>query len=211
MMTLKEIADTTGVTCSTVASYAQKEGWKSNGEDTRFSGDQVKIILEAMRKEMELPNLPNCLEGVETTLTPDLQIEKVVADLSNLDCAKKTAIAGILLQQALSKMQIQYEGMKPKAEFFDQVDPFRDALQMRDVAAALNLSGWGCNRLFKLLRRKGVLDGHNVPYREYQDKGFFRVIEQQWSDAEGETHISLKTLVYQPGVDFIRRIVNEEK
>jgi hypothetical protein len=35
------------------------------------------------------------------------------------------------------------------------------------------------------------------------------VIEQKWTDAEGETHINLKTLVYQQGVDYIRKLINQ--
>jgi phage antirepressor YoqD-like protein len=60
------------------------------------------------------------------------------------------------------------------------------------------------------LREQKVLDGRNVPYREYEDRGYFRVIEQKWADSEGETHISLKTLAYQKGIEYIRRLVSQE-
>jgi hypothetical protein len=33
------------------------------------------------------------------------------------------------------------------------------------------------------------------------------VIEQKFTDNEGETHINLKTLVYQKGVEFIRKLI----
>jgi phage antirepressor YoqD-like protein len=78
---------------------------------------------------------------------------------------------------------------------------------MRDVAAALNIPDLGRNKIFELLRKKGVLDDRNIPYREYQDRGYFRVIEQKWTDKEGETHINLKPLVYQRGIDFIRKVL----
>jgi phage antirepressor YoqD-like protein len=96
---------------------------------------------------------------------------------------------------------------EPKAEFFDQVADSKDAFHMRDVAAALNMHGWGRNKIFKLLRRKGILDDRNIPYREYQERGYFRVIEQQWTDKEGEPHIYLKPLVNQRGIDFIRKVL----
>jgi phage antirepressor YoqD-like protein len=107
------------------------------------------------------------------------------------------------------KAENQLAQVKPKVEFFDQVADSGDALQMRDVAAALNLRGWGRNNIFDFLRRQGVLDDRNIPYREYQDRGYFRVIEQKFTDREGETHINLKTLVYQRGVDFIRKLIGE--
>jgi hypothetical protein len=46
---------------------------------------------------------------------------------------------------------------------------------------------------------------NNRPYQEFIDRGYFRVIEQKWTTPEGETKISIKTLVYQKGLDFIRR------
>ena len=97
----------------------------------------------------------------------------------------------------------------PKVAFFDQVADSKTALQMRDVAAALNIPGWGRNKIFELLRDKGILDGRNVPYRQFQDAGYFRVIEQSYTDKVGETHISLKTLVYQRSVDYVRKIIEK--
>jgi len=86
----------------------------------------------------------------------------------------------------------------------------KDALQMRDVAGVLNIPCWGRNKIFAFLRERKVLDARNVPYREYEDRGFFRVIEQKWTDNERETRISLKTLVYQKGVDYIRKLIETE-
>lgn len=100
--------------------------------------------------------------------------------------------------------------MRPKAEFFDQVASSQDARTMRDVAAALNVQGWGRNKIFAFLREQGVLDDRNIPYREYQDRGYFRVVERSWSDPQGEAHVSLTTLVYQRGLDWIRRQIAKE-
>jgi phage antirepressor YoqD-like protein len=47
----------------------------------------------------------------------------------------------------------------------------------------------------------------NKPYQKYIDNGYFRVIEQKWTRPDGETVISFKTLVYQKGIDYIRKIV----
>jgi anti-repressor protein len=100
--------------------------------------------------------------------------------------------------------------LEPKAQFFDQVADSKTALQMRDVAAALNEPGWGRNKIFAMLREYGVLDERNIPYRQYQDSGYFRVVEQSWTDAGGETHVNLKTLVYQKGVNYIRSLIKKQ-
>ena len=94
--------------------------------------------------------------------------------------------------------------MAPKAEFFDAVTDSKDAIAIGEAAKVLNM-GIGRNKLFQLLRGKKILMRNNVPYQEFIDRGYFRVIEQKWTTSEGETRISIKTLVYQKGLDFIRR------
>jgi hypothetical protein len=75
------------------------------------------------------------------------------------------------------------------------------------VAKVLGIKGIGRNKLFEILREKKVLDRGNVPYQEYVDRGYFRVIEQKYTKPNGDTCINIKTLVYQKGVDFIRRLI----
>lgn len=101
--------------------------------------------------------------------------------------------------------------MKPKAEFFDQVANSKDAIPMRQVAAVLNMPGWGRNKLFEFLRSEKILDNDNLPYREYQDRGYFRVIERSWADTKGERHIAYSTLVYQRGLEFIRKSITRNQ
>lgn len=98
--------------------------------------------------------------------------------------------------------------MKPKEEFFDAVADSKDAIEIGKVAKVLNYPGIGRNKLFEILRSKGVLMKDNVPYQKYIDNGCFRTIEQKYSMPDGETRISIKTLVYQKGVDYIRKILD---
>jgi anti-repressor protein len=134
-----------------------------------------------------------------------LQIEKAW-NTPELVFARALQAANALLKQNHARIA----ELEPKAAFFDQVADSKTALQMRDVAATLNIEGVGRNKLFEILRQKKILDDRNIPYRAYQDRGFFRVIEQKWSDDGGEIHINLKPLVYQKGIEFIRKLVLEE-
>lgn len=97
--------------------------------------------------------------------------------------------------------------MKPKEEFFDAVADSKDAIEIGKVAKVLNYPGIGRNKLFEILRDKGILMKDNVPYQKYIDNGCFRTIEQKYQIPDGETRISIKTLVYQKGVDYIRKIL----
>ena len=97
--------------------------------------------------------------------------------------------------------------MKPKEEFFDAVADSKDAIEIGKVAKVLNFPGVGRNKLFEILRRKGILMKDNIPYQKFIDNGCFRTIEQKYSLPDGETRISIKTLVYQKGVDYIRKVL----
>ena len=107
------------------------------------------------------------------------------------------------------RLMIENEEMKPKAEFFDAVTDSKDAIPMADVAKVLDM-GIGRNKLFIFLRNNGVLQADNRPYQRYIDNGWFRTIEQKYDKGYGETGINIKTLVFQKGVDGIRKLLLKE-
>lgn len=104
----------------------------------------------------------------------------------------------------------QNNDMKPKAEFYDAVTGSTTAISIGDCAKVLNM-GVGRNSLFDFLREKHVLMYNNIPYQSYQDLGWFRVIEQKFTKPNGDTCINLKTVVYQKGVDGIRKLLIKEE
>lgn len=106
-------------------------------------------------------------------------------------------------EENVKKQQI-IEEQRPKVEFFDAVADSKTAISMNEVAKVINIKGYGRNKLFEFLRNEKVLDGFNVPYQRYVDCGWFRVIEQKYM-RNGEPQVSTKTLVYQKGVDAIRK------
>lgn len=113
-------------------------------------------------------------------------------------------------QKMIENLNQQVIEMKPKAEFFDQVASSKTAIQMSEVAKVLNYPNFGRNRLFEFLRNKKVLMANNIPYQKYVDCGYFRVIEQKYTKPNGDTAINIKTLVYQKGINFIKKILDKE-
>lgn len=105
--------------------------------------------------------------------------------------------------------QEQLEAQRPAVEFFKAVADSTDAISIGDAAKTLNM-GIGRNKMFALLRQHGVLMSNNLPYQKYIDLGWFRVIEQAWTDKKGKTHPSFKPVVYQRGLDGIRRLLQKE-
>lgn len=114
------------------------------------------------------------------------------------------------LEEKCNALLEENQEMKPKAEFFDQVASSKTAIQMAEVAKVLNYPGYGRNRLFEFLRNKKVLMTNNIPYQKYVDCGYFRVIEQKFSKPNGDTAINIKTLVYQKGINFIKKLLDKE-
>lgn len=111
-----------------------------------------------------------------------------------------------LADKTIDGLKAQLLEMKPKADFFDAVADSKTAISMNEVAKVLNIKGYGRNNLFEFLRENNVLDRWNVPYQKYVDNGWFRVIEQHYQK-NGEPIVTTKTLVYQKGVDSIRRMI----
>lgn len=116
-----------------------------------------------------------------------------------------------LLLASKQAEQIEYQNkllleQKPKVDFFEAVTGSKDTIDMGSVAKVLNKK-IGRNKLFDFLRENGVLMSTNVPYQKFCDCGYFRVIETKYNKPDGSTHIGLKTLVYQKGVNYINKLL----
>ena len=127
-----------------------------------------------------------------------------IANQEQMTPEQIVANALIVANNIILQKDKQIEEMKPKADFFDAVADSKTAISMNEVAKVLNIKGYGRNNLFEFLRENGILDRFNVPYQRYVDNGWFRVIEQHYQK-NGEPVITTKTLVYQKGVDAIRK------
>jgi anti-repressor protein len=116
------------------------------------------------------------------------------------------AMRGLLLTYSEKILQLEAVNaeLQPKAEFFDTVTGSTTAVSMSIVAKTLNM-GLGRNRIFERLRSKGILDKNNIPYQRYCDCGYFRVVESPFNKPDGTVSISFSTVVYQKGLDFIRK------
>ena len=159
----------------------------------------------------KLPNAKKFKKWVTSEVIPSIRKNGgYIANQEQMTPEQIVANALIVAQNIISQKDRQIEEMKPKAEFFDTVADSKTAISMNEVAKVLNIKGYGRNNLFDFLRENKVLDRWNVPYQRYIDNGWFRVIEQKYQK-NGEPVITTKTLVYQKGVDGIRRMIAKEK
>lgn len=133
--------------------------------------------------------------------------QTVEAMLNDPDTMIKTLT--VLKEERAARIALQAENaiLQPKAEHFDRVMSSKDSTSMEDAAKVLRFKWIGRNTLFSILREKGILMKNNRPYQEYIDRGYFRVIEREWTDTSETVHIYYKTMVEQKGLDFIRKLL----
>lgn len=164
--------------------------------------------LYAMIFKSKKPNAKRFRKWVTSEVLPSIrQNGGYISNQENLTPEQIVANALVVAQNIIANKDKLIEEMKPKVEFFDTVADSKAAVAIGDVAKVIGIKGCGRNKLFELLREKKVLMQNNQPYQKYIDSGYFRVIEQKYTKPDGETVITFKTLVYQKGVDYIRKLV----
>ena len=155
----------------------------------------------------KLPNAKKFKKWVTSEVLPSIRKNGgYIANQEQMTPEQIVANALVVAHNIILQKERQIEEMKPKAEFFDAVADSKTAISMNEVAKVLNIKGYGRNNLFEFLRENKVLDRWNVPYQRYVDNGWFRVIEQHYQK-NGEPIVTTKTLVYQKGVDGIRKMI----
>jgi len=172
------------------------------GFDTMSSGNNSKDFALSLDFAKRISMMARTTKGEEARKYFISCEEK----LKNLISIPKT-YAEALLEAGRLALEVEtktktIELMQPKADFFDQVTGSENCFDMADVAKVCNL-GIGRNTLFQFLREQKILRDNNTPYQQYVDCSYFRVIESKYNKPDGSVNISLKTVVYQKGIDFI--------
>lgn len=110
-------------------------------------------------------------------------------------------------EQTRQELQQQNQLMKPKADFYDTVVSTESLLSMGDTAKLLD-KGVGRNKLYKILKARKILMTDNIPYQQYIDRGYFKVVESYYMAGDNKV-ITKTTYVKQRGIDYIRKLLEE--
>jgi len=199
-MTVKEVAVALGVSDRTIQRHLKEmreEGLSDNvvarGKEAVLSEKEVTIIKARIERSgrtdlRNIAELPN--------ISTDLEMMALDAKVS----AWKT--------RKIEELQKQLADAQPKIAFHDAVTGSKDTIDIGEAAKVLAIPGLGRNKLFERLRNEGILMQNNQPYQKYVDAGYFRTIESSYTTPDGSTHVSIKTVVYQRGLNFIRKVVS---
>ena len=180
--------------------------------DTPSGAQQMTIINESGMYSLilssKLPNAKKFKRWVTSEVLPAIR-KTGSYNLPDFNNPAEAARAWAKEYEEKQKALAQVTEMKPKAEFYDDVTGSTDTIDIGSVAKVLNIPNMGRNKLFAFLRENKILNRRNEPYQEYVDKGYFRQIETSW-EHNGTTHINLKTVVFQKGLDFIRQTISKK-
>ena len=180
----------------------------NTGENFLTESGVYKLVFKSHK-----PNAEAFTDWIADEVLPSIRKHGMYAvdDLiANPELAIKAFTALKEEREKNKALQADNERMKPKEEFFDAVTDSKDAIDMGQVAKVLNYPKIGRNKLFEILRENGILQQNNQPYQTYIDRGYFRVVEQKFEPTPGEIRINIKTLVFQKGIDYIRKILDNK-
>jgi phage antirepressor YoqD-like protein len=191
-MTVREVSEALGCSERVVQKHSSAMGITRNGIETHLNDAQVTAIKLRIEK------------SGRNDLAHVCELPKINTELEMLLMQKKV---DEWKDNRILQLQNQLNVAIPKVEFYNAVTDSTDAIDIGEAAKVLNLE-FGRNKLFEFLREQGILMHDNIPYQKYIDAGYFRVIESRYTIPTGETKISLKTVVYQIGLDYIRKLVS---
>lgn len=124
--------------------------------------------------------------------------------LSTMDLLQLNIQAIEQLTAKTKELEFKIEKDQPKVEFYDKV---RNAEGRVEMSMASKTLGIGRNKLFNLLRDKGILRYNNEPYQEYIDRKWFEILIEEYKTAFGETKIYNKTMVTPKGIQQLFKMI----
>lgn len=207
----KDVAEVLGYsnTRDAISKHVDEEDKGVAKCDTPSGAQQMTIINESGMYSLilssKLSNAKKFKRWVTSEVLPAIR-KTGSYNLPDFNNPAEAARAWAKEYEEKQKALAQVTEMKPKAEFYDDVTGSTDTIDIGSVAKVLNIPNMGRNKLFAFLRENKILNRRNEPYQEYVDKGYFRQIETSW-EHNGTTHINLKTVVFQKGLDFIRQTI----
>lgn len=193
-MTVREVAELLGYEYDTLRKKVKElyPDIVENGKTTYLTEQQVFYLKQYLTPR---------------TLALKSEVDNAVTDI---EMKQKAAEVMAWLLRDNEQLKQRNAELEPKAEFYDAVTGSDDTIDIGSAAKVLAIPGLGRNNLFAKLRDAGVLMPNNQPYQKHIDAGYFRTIESSYTKPDGSTHINIKTVVYQRGLNFIRKMVTEK-
>jgi len=99
----------------------------------------------------------------------------------------------------------QLEAMQPKAEYYDRLMGTHGTVDLETAAKTLRTSR---PKLIAFLQDRGILTRKCLPTQTYIDRDYMRVQLTTYEDVYGREQISQKTVITQPGLLYVRGLLD---
>ena len=195
-VSVKALAEILDVSEATIKRAVEKVRSLLGGVETNSQGGYLLNEEQATIVKNEIAKHHNLQSRQIDNVSTELEENQIIAS------------AMAILQARNEELKRQNEKLLPAANFAYQLCSSKDTIEIGECAKVLN-KNIGRNRLFEFLRNSNVLQSNNIPYQKYIDAGYFRVIESKYVTPNGETKISLKTVVFQKGVAYINKLLSK--
>lgn len=195
-VSVKALAEILDVSEATIKRAVEKVRSLLGGVKTNSQGGYLLNEEQATIVKNEIAKHHNLQSRQIDSVSTELEENQIIAS------------AMAILQARNEELKRQNEKLLPAANFAYQLCSSKDTIEIGECAKVLN-KNIGRNRLFEFLRNSNVLQSNNIPYQKYIDAGYFRVIESKYVTPNGETKISLKTVVFQKGVAYINKLLSK--
>ena len=195
-VSVKALAEILDVSEATIKRAVEKVRSLLGGVETNSQGGYLLNEEQATIVKNEIAKHHNLQSRQIDSVSTELEENQIIAS------------AMAILQARNEELKKQNEKLLPAANFAYQLCSSKDTIEIGECAKVLN-KNIGRNRLFEFLRNSNVLQSNNIPYQKYIDAGYFRVIESKYVTPNGETKISLKTVVFQKGIAYINKLLSK--
>ena len=195
-VSVKALAEILDVSEATIKRAVEKVRSLLGGVETNSQGGYLLNEEQATIVKNEIAKHHNLQSRQIDSVSTELEENQIIAS------------AMAILQARNEELKKQNKKLLPAANFAYQLCSSKDTIEIGECAKVLN-KNIGRNRLFEFLRNSNVLQSNNIPYQKYIDAGYFRVIESKYVTPNGETKISLKTVVFQKGVAYINKLLSK--
>ena len=207
MLGYKNISDTISKHCRYIAKrdIPHPQGKGTLAVNIIPEGDVYRLIAHS-----KLPAAERFESWVFDEVLPSIRKNGgYIAGQDTLSDDELMAKALMVAQRTIESKNKQITEMKPKADFYDTVVSTESLLSMSDTAKLINKKGVGRNNLYKILKARKILMADNIPYQQYIERGYFKVVENYYMAGDNKV-ITKTTYVKQKGVDYIRKLLTSE-
>lgn len=166
-----------------------------------------RLILQSRKEEAE-PFVIWVTEEVLPAIrrTGKYEINAVINSKETAQALLEDHAALLLRCSLLEKEHKEVVEMKDFVKRATDSGVLKDLL---DVPTILGIEGIDKNKMLSILRSNGVLNEDNIPYQEYIDKKFFRVIAFEYSDNKCTIKTNKRVFVYKTGINLISKTIKK--